>query len=43
MNDYLVEDDKRYHENAFLIDYKKLVLKIEYTSDGSIKEHTTQF
>ena len=36
--EYEVEEPERYYENAFLIDCKKLVLKMEYPADGSIKE-----
>ena len=38
MLEYEVEEPERYYENAFLVDCKKLVLKMEYPSDGSIKE-----
>jgi len=36
--EYDVEEPERYFENAFLIDCKKLVLKMEYPANGSFKE-----
>ena len=36
--EYEVEEPERYFENAFLIDCKKLVLKVEYPANGTIKE-----
>lgn len=36
--EYEVEEPERYYENAFLIDCKKLVLKMRYPADGTIKE-----
>lgn len=38
--EYETEEPERYFENAFLIDCKKLVLKIEYPENGKIKELT---
>ena len=36
--EYDIEEPERYFENAFLIDCKKIVLKIQYPADGTIKE-----
>lgn len=36
--EYEVEEPERYYENAFLIDCKKLVLKMEYFKNSQIKE-----
>ncbi len=36
--EYEVEEPERYFENAFLIDSKKLVLKMEYPANGKIKD-----
>lgn len=36
--EYEVEEPERYYENAFLIDCKKLVLKMEYPKNCQIKE-----
>ena len=36
--EYEVEEPERYFENAFLIDCKKLVLKMEYPANGKIKD-----
>ena len=36
--EYEVEEPERYFENAFLIDSKKLVIKMEYPANNSIKE-----
>ena len=38
MLEYDVEEPESYFENAFLIDCKKLVLKIEYPKNGTIKD-----
>lgn len=36
--EYEVEEPERYFENAFLIDCQKLVIKINYPTNGQIKE-----
>ena len=36
--EYEVEEPERYFENAFLIDCKKLVMKMEYPENGDIKD-----
>ncbi|MGQ0637909.1 MAG: hypothetical protein ACT4N1_00900 [Nitrososphaerota archaeon] len=36
--EYEVEEPERYFENAFLIDSKKLVMKMEYPANGKIKD-----
>ncbi|MEK6833924.1 MAG: hypothetical protein AABY31_00375, partial [Thermoproteota archaeon] len=36
--EYEVEEPERYYENAFLIDCKKLVLKMEYPLNSQMKE-----
>jgi len=36
--EYEVEEPERYFENAFLIDCKKLVMKLEYPINGKIKD-----